>query len=77
MYLTLDLGIFAAVVLWFIIGLQVFKSVPMIRDRMVSIHRYHPRLVPILSLILILGWPFTKVVWYIVERVVLNKKDKR
>lgn len=76
MYLTLDIGLLAVIVVWFVIGLNVLRKTPMIHDPLAAFHRYHPRLVPFLALLLIAFWPITKVICRLVDNYISTQNNK-
>jgi hypothetical protein len=75
MYLTLDIGALVFVVVWFIIGVRVLRDMSVLRDPLVAFHRTHSRLIPVLTLLVILLWPFARVIRYLLNKFIQWQRD--
>ncbi len=63
MYLEHDLVYLFLAVVWFFIGVRVFRRVPLLHDPMVVFSRHHPYAAPFVVFLLVVFWPISKVVW--------------
>lgn len=63
MYLKVDTFALVLAICWFLLGVRVVRRVPLIHDPMLRFSRYHPRVAPLVYFLLVLFWPFSKLVW--------------
>jgi hypothetical protein len=67
MYLKYDLLILALAILWLALGVRHVRRVPLVHDPLVAFSRYHPRLAPLVVIVLIVFWPFSSWIWRLVS----------
>lgn len=67
MYLKLDLLFLAVAFLWLFWGVRHVRRVPLVHDPLVAFSRYHPRVAPLVVIVLICFWPFSRWIWWVVS----------
>lgn len=76
MYLKHDLLILVVALVWFYLGIRHLRRVPLIHDPLVGFSRYHPRVAPLVVLLLIVLWPVSRWVWRMVFFFYFTRNNK-
>jgi hypothetical protein len=77
MYLKHDLVVLAIALVWFYLGIRHLRRVPLLHDPMVAFSRYHPRVAPLVALLLIVFWPVSRWIWRAVYFCTFSRKKSK